>query len=54
MRDLVIGWNSVVHLNGLLSPSNNIIKTESESMGNTIILTWDAVEEEVRHSVRLR
>ena len=35
MRDLVIGWNSVVHLNGLLSPSNNI-ETKSESMGNTI------------------
>ena len=44
MRDLVIGWNSVVRLNGLLLPSNNNIKTKNESMGSTITLTWDAVE----------
>ena len=37
MRDLVIGWNSVVHLNGLLLPSNNN-ETKSESMGSTITL----------------
>ena len=43
MRDLMNGWNSVVHLNGLLLPSNNI-KAKSESIGSTITLTWDAVE----------
>ena len=37
--------DSVVHLNGLLLPSNNIIKTKSESMESTQSpLTWDAVE----------
>ena len=40
----MIGWISVVHLNGLLLPSNNNIETKSESMGSTITLTWDAVE----------
>ena len=43
MRDLVNWWNSVVHLNGLLSPSNNN-KTMSESMGTHSPITWDAVE----------
>ena len=45
MRDLMIGWISVVHLNELLLPPNNNTKTKSESIGeHTITLTWDAVE----------
>ena len=43
MRDLVIGWDSVVHLNELLLPSSNIVKTRSGSMGSTTTLTWDTV-----------
>ena len=54
MRDLVNGWNSVVHLNELLLPSNNNIKTKSESMGEHNHPSHGMPLKEVHHSVRLR
>ena len=52
-RDLVNGWNYVVHLNGLLLPPNNI-ETKSESMGEHNHPSRGMLLKEVHHSVRLR
>ena len=55
MRDLVNGRISVVHLNGLLLPSNNNIETKSESMEEHNHPSHGMpLKEKVYHSVRLR
>ena len=54
MRDLVIGWNSVVHLNELLLSFNNNIETKSESMGEHNHPSHGMLLKEVYHSVRSR